>query len=103
MMTGAEIKKVLHAAAALVRRGWCKNALAKDKFGHPVGPRGPRAVCWCARGAIEKICGGPEDGAEAKYALRNVVYMDITEWNDTYARSGEHVAEAMEEAIRTTV
>lgn len=103
MMAGTEIKKVLGAAAALVRRGWCKNALAKDKCGRPVGPRDPKAVCWCARGAIEKICGGPEDGWEARVALRNVIFRDITTWNDTYARDGEHVARTMEEAIRTTV
>ena len=103
MMTGAEIRMVLWQAAALVRRGWCKNAPAKDMFGHYVAPLDPKAVKWCARGAIEKICGGPEDGWEARAALRNVIYMDIGQWNDTYARDGEHVARKMEEAIRTTV
>jgi hypothetical protein len=103
MMYEPQIREVLRQAAALVRQGWCKNALAKDKDGKWAAPRDPRAVCWCAAGAIQKICGGPNDGWEAAAALRNVLFMDIQTWNDTYARDGEHVASKMEEAIRTTV
>lgn len=102
-MTRSEIQEVLRKAAALVRQGWCKNSPAKDKDGKWAAPRDPRAVSWCALGAIQKICGGPNDGWEALAALRNVLFMDVQTWNDTYARDGEHVARKMEEAIRTTV
>lgn len=99
-MTGAEIRMVLRDAAAVVRRGWCKCARAKDKFGVPVEPKHPDAVAWCALGAIEKICGGAADGHEAQYALRNIVYMDVGQWNDLYGKDGEHVARKLEEAAK---
>jgi len=99
--TNSEVKAILLKAAALVRRGWCRNAPAKDADGKPVGPREKTAVAWCAIGAIQKVCGGPEDGWEARYALRQVLGREtIQDWNDTYARDGEMVAKMFEEAAK---
>lgn len=98
MLSGKEIAAVLYKAAALVRTGWCRNAPAKNSDGEPVGPRDADAVCWCAIGAIQRICGGPEDGWAARAAIRDVVCMEVATWNDTYARDGEMVARIMEEA-----
>lgn len=100
MLSGREIADVLYKAAALVRQGWCRNAPAKNAAGKPVGPRDADAVCWCASGAIQRVCGGPEDGWEARAAIRGVVCMDVTAWNDTWARDGEMVATIMEEAAQ---
>lgn len=93
--------EVLLKAAKLIRRGWTQNSPARNADGEPCGPRDKEAVCWCATGAIQKICGGPEDGWEARYALRQVIGKDsIEDWNDTYARDEEEVAKMFEEAAR---
>ena len=33
---------------------WIKGTFARSKGGFEVGPRSPKAVCWCLRGAISK-------------------------------------------------
>lgn len=101
MMTGPEIREKLLECAKLIRRAWCKNALAKDVDGKLCGPREPRAVAWCAIGAIQKVVrGGPEDGWELRSALRNVTWMDITAFNDRCERA-DQVADVFEEAADT--
>jgi len=102
-MTGREIRETLIKAAAIVRQGWCQNAPAKTARGKATGPRDPKAVAWCALGAIEKLCGGPNDGGEVKRSLREVVWpMEIAEWNDRGYRTAEEVAKTFEEAARIT-
>jgi len=102
-MSGREIRDVLHQAAAIVRGGWCRNALAKNAEGKVTGPRSSDAVAWCALGAIQKICGGPEDGGEVKRSLREVIWpMEITQWNDGRVLDAEEVARTFEEAARIT-
>lgn len=97
----SEVREILLKAAALVRRGWCTGAPAKNADGKPVGPRDKDACQWCAIGAIQAICGGPENGYEARYALRQVLGRDtIQDWNDVYARNGEMVAKMFEEAAK---
>ncbi len=102
-MTNREVSSVLLKAAAIVRKGWCTGAPAKDAEGRPCGPRDKQAVAWCAIGAIQKVCGGPEDGYEARYALRLVLpnfNQSVQEWNDVWAKDGEHVAEMFEKAAK---
>jgi len=103
-MPTKDVRSVLMEAAAIVRQGWCTGAPAKNAEGKPVGPRDKDAVAWCAIGAIQKICGGPEDGFEARYALRQVIGRDtIQDWNDTYAKDAEQVAQAFEDAAKYAV
>jgi hypothetical protein len=100
-MNATQVQEILLKCAALVRRGWCTGAPAKNADGKPVGPRDQDAVAWCAIGAIQKICGGPEDGWEARFALRQVLGSEgIQEWNDGRARDGEMVARMFEEAAK---
>ncbi len=102
-MSGREICDALHQAAALVRRGWCQHALAKTAEGKPTSPRAPDAASWCALGAIQKICGGPEDGGEVRRSLREVLWpMEVSQWNDGLARNAEEVALKLEEAASIT-
>lgn len=101
MMTGPEIREKLLECAALIRRAWCKNAPAKDADGKPCSPREPKAVAWCAIGAIQKVVkGGPEDGWELRSAVRNVISTEITPWNDSRV-SADQVADVFEEAADT--
>lgn len=57
-------------------------------------------MAWCATGAIQKLCGGPEDGFEARRALVEEVGIQLAEWNDWRAKSAEEVASAMERASK---
>lgn len=102
VMTSQEVRDVLLKCAAIVRGGWCRHMPAKNAAGKRVGPRERSAVQFCAIGAIQRVCGGPEDGWEARRALREVVCMEISAWNDGIARDAEQVAQAFEEAARTT-
>jgi hypothetical protein len=100
-MTSPEIREKLLECAALIRRAWCRNAPAKDADGNACSPREPRAVAWCAIGAIQKVVnGGPEDGWELRHAVRNVIFMDISPFNDG-CENADQVARVFEEAADT--
>lgn len=47
-----ETTELLRRARALVARGWCRGALARNRFGFRVSPYSRRAVSWCASGAL---------------------------------------------------
>ena len=49
--------RVMERAAELTASGWCAGALARDADGNNVDPNSPKAVAWCAEGALKKaVC-----------------------------------------------
>lgn len=56
-------KEALVATRALIadRKHWTHDAAARDKHSHRVEAESPRAVRWCAYGALLKVAGN-EDG-----------------------------------------
>ena len=52
------IGSILREARKLItpERQWTQHQRARDKTGAWVDPWIPEAACWCALGAIEKIC-----------------------------------------------
>lgn len=79
------IEVLVKARAVIEPEGtWAKNALAYDEYGHMVDSASPKAVCWCAEGAVEKViteAAGPEateetlslDCSEIYTVLRKVI------------------------------
>lgn len=47
-------KKILSRAQGLIEQGWTRGALAIDKDGFEVSPYDPKAVCFCAVGALAR-------------------------------------------------
>ncbi len=76
--------EVFARAAALVRQGWLKKALATDTRGRQVFFGDPAAVNFDACGAIENAAGDmafPER-AQADYYAGQLFGMTLTEFND---------------------
>lgn len=56
------VKDNLIAARALIDtpEKWTRNAKARSASGIATLPRSSKAVCWCAYGALVKVCGKKE-------------------------------------------
>lgn len=52
MSSPPTVTDTLRAARALIEKGWCQAALARDKTGATVEPGSERAVAYCMMGAI---------------------------------------------------
>jgi hypothetical protein len=68
------VRDVLIAGRQLItdRSRHCVGSLAYDRFGKPVTPDEPSAVCWCAYGALGRFAQG-ELLTAAKGALADAV------------------------------
>lgn len=77
---------------------WCQNALALDAGGHIVlDCQSPRAVRWCAVGALLRCYGDrtTEYGA-ARLKLYDIIGEEIiSSWNNAPARTFEEVRNAL--------
>lgn len=51
MKTAVKESTKLKRALALIKKGWCRKAGARDKHRNPVDIASPKAVAWCAFGA----------------------------------------------------
>lgn len=53
------LKKSLMEARTLIAdiEDWAQGSHARDADGTEVEPWSPRAICWCASGALAKACG----------------------------------------------
>ncbi len=49
---------VLEKARALVRKGWTQGAYVRGKSGRSLEVMSRSATCFCARGAVFRVCGG---------------------------------------------
>lgn len=49
-----QTKRVLTRAYNLVRKGWTKGCLARNKYSNPVSVKCDNAVRFCALGAVER-------------------------------------------------
>ena len=94
---------ILVRARALLARGWCQGARARDADGKPVSHKSPRAAAWCATGACDAA--GDGDGGAVDDALNILAYYvggttcSIVTWNDGRHRTQAQILVAFDEAI----
>ena len=84
--------------------GWTRLANARDARGTRVPSQSPRAVCFCAIGAIgsQVELFGEEFWKAAKKVeevIQGIGYHRIPDWNDHPSRTQEEVVEIFDRAI----
>lgn len=101
-VTRTEVRKVAKLAHLLISDGWCKGALATDRFGRPATTRCADASQWSLVGALKAACMRlhGRDWAPVMRAARNalapVCGRDLTEWNDSPGRWKGEVLDVLE-------
>lgn len=95
--------ETLVAARDIIAKGaWTKGCAARDGSGEPVSATDPRAVCWCAWGALMHV-GKPSLGAERLFQALDILPVNgsmlhpLFDWNDGATR--EEVVAAFDRAI----
>lgn len=114
----AQAALALRRAADLVAEGWTQGAMARNELGEDTYPTDPRAVCWCALGAVFGACAPNEDGDVAAHAIRELgarlvrdpangcdkcvwgAYDAIVHWNDASRGPAAEIARTMREAAQ---
>lgn len=92
------VLQILTQARRLVKRGWCKGALARTVKGSVCSDDDPEAVEWCAFGAIWKASGRLPN-RKALTCLQRSIRRDIGIWNDAWGRTKAQVLSAFDRAI----
>ncbi len=91
--------EILHAARALIARGWTQHTFALDENGLVVKPT-MKAKCFCIGGAFRALgdCG---DWARARCTLKECLpgYPPLVDWNDVPGRTQADVLELFDRAI----
>lgn len=95
--------EVLAKAADLIEPegAWTQGKFAREASGLAQDPKSPKAICWCARGAI--IRSGGLESAPLRY-LRSVVPScdrsgePVAVWNDAPERTQAEVVKALRDA-----
>lgn len=107
MKTAVEILK---AARAVIEKpeSWTKGYYAKAEDRTWTISNGPKAVCFCSIGAIEKATGKVHYGGgwpfEAEYMLRRAADVsNIADFNDAPERTHEEVLAIFDRAIELAV
>ena len=96
--------KVLRRAGELVEQGWCRFYLAMTGTGICFeGPTSPKAVQWCARGAIQRAAHELDvaDESDRVEDLAGENYggaFGLAHWNNDPERTADEVAAALREA-----
>jgi hypothetical protein len=77
------MKDLLIKARNLIRAKsrWTQGALARDKNGKECGSSSPKAVCWCAEGALSHFNRG-RLSVPALIALDGYVPSSVADFND---------------------
>lgn len=106
-MADLTVSEVLSKAAALIEPegAWGRNNYASDTRGEVVVACSPRAVCWCASGAIVRATGSDDAfnplAMQARLALRDILGEgSIPAWNDARGRTQAEVVSALREAAK---
>jgi len=105
----ADAKQIVVDAITYIERGWCQDALAKNKHGNSVYVMAEEACEWCMMGAIirstmDKL--KPESWAEYENVADNVVQvvsqhieldcgLSIDQYNDSAYRTQAEVVEKL--------
>jgi len=94
---------LLRKTAALVERGWCQGALARDPGGHQVAPWSGSACYWSPLGALLAVWYADTVGSSAAFpvayaALERATGGRVEEWNGASWRRIEHVLRALQRA-----
>lgn len=95
------VPEVLRAAADLIAKpgAWTQDAFARTAKGSPIGPEEQPAVCWCASGALMKVCGGHFIKIRADEFLRQVMREQaVSVFNDAPRRTQKQVVAALRQA-----
>lgn len=86
--------EILKAAKALIadEENWTQTVYARDENGESVSATDPRAVCFCSRGAIDKITAGNGAWEGAYDILLGLVTEDddcigVADFNDTHTHA----------------
>lgn len=101
--------EILDSARALVERGWCQHAMARDQDGTEVDPSSGAACAWSASGAVvgawRRRCPTPEaldlglpSFVHANLALAGSVASTPADWNDASLRTQDQVVRAFDRA-----
>lgn len=90
--------KVLRKAAALLERGWCQGAAARDERGHGCHPTAPIACKWCWLGALFVAANEKRNLTNdcERYGRRAIHNHDagLPSWNDQPYRTQAEVVAA---------
>ena len=82
-----------------IRKGWTQDVFARTADGRSTSSWDSKAVCWCARGAINAAYRDDFEGKDATYnKLRSIVGYSIPRWNDNPHTTQEEVIKTFEEA-----
>ena len=101
-------KEILIAARAKIERPecWTQRAFAKTALRNKAKVDSPRAVCWCALGAIAAITREPPHDVndEVYWLLHRAMglpddEMEVAGWNDASGRTHAEVLAAFDRAI----
>ena len=95
-----EATAILVRARGFIERGWCREAIATDRFGDITQATSEDAVAWCAEGALV-AAGVPFDRSfthPATQRLWDETGMGIGEFNDAQ-ETVEPVLAAFDRAI----
>jgi hypothetical protein len=92
----------LRRAASLLFNpsAWTQGAWARDRFGEPVPACDETARCWCAEGALYRVCAGDTALCVAAIeALKNTLHRrNVKRWNDDRANRRVDVVAALRKA-----
>lgn len=91
--------EVLAKAADLIEPegAWTQREYARDSNGAYTTSRDPRAVCWCALGAIIRASDGMS-GSSTQFTSKIIDGRGIGAWNDDLCRTQAEVVAALRKA-----
>lgn len=89
---------ILTEARGYVAKGWTQGTLAKSNENRKVSFHSPRAVCWCALGALRLAGGYYEEGQDALERLLPYE-TELFTWNDAPGRTQAEVLALFDKAI----
>lgn len=92
-VTRDQVLELLDEVEALIQQGWCQKYLARTTTGAAVSPHSDLACQWCLRGAISRANYTEDEDVEdaAAHALRQLIDLPITRWNDEPHRTVDDV------------